>query len=94
MEMKMTVTMRDNSKIECTAQFADFVMFERTWNKSVATFQQELRLTDLAWLAWRSQIRLKKISIQFDEWLENVSEIDLDDADTVAEVEQSSAPLD
>lgn len=96
MQMKMNVTMSDNTTKECTAQFADFVMFERTWNRSVTKFQEELRLTDLAWLAWRSQIRLKLISIQFDEWLENVADIDVladDEPASVVEVAATPDPL-
>lgn len=95
MEMKLIVTMRDNTKKDCTAVFADFVMFERTWNRSVTNFQTELRLTDLAWLAWRSEIRKKNISVQFDEWLEQVSDIDVisDDA-PVEEAAQATNPLD
>jgi hypothetical protein len=95
MEMKMKVTMSDSTTKDCTAQFADFVMFERTWNRSVTKFQEELRLTDLAWLAWRSEIRLKNISIQFDEWLEKVADIDVlsDDDEPVVEVAPASDPL-
>lgn len=97
MKMNMNVTMSDNTTKNCNAQFADFVMFERTWNRSVTKFQEELRLTDLAWLAWRSQIRLKLITIQFDEWLENVLDIDVlsdDDDEVVVEVAATPDPLD
>jgi hypothetical protein len=77
MQIQMKVTMSDGSIKDCTAIFADFVMFERTWNRSVTKFSDELRLTDIAWLAWRTEIRLKHITIQFDEWLEGVVEIEM-----------------
>lgn len=96
MQIKMKVTMRDNTTKDCTAIFSDFVMFERTWNRSVTKFSDELRLTDIAWLAWRSEIRQKNISVQFDEWLEQVNEIEMitDDEPVVEESAPAQAPLD
>lgn len=91
----MKVTMRDNTTKDCTAVFSDFVMFERTWNRSVTKFSDELRLTDIAWLAWRSEIRLKHITIVFDEWLDTVDNIEMIDDEPVSEeVAQVTTPLD
>jgi hypothetical protein len=95
MQIQMKVTMRDNSIKDCTAIFSDFVMFERTWNRSVTKFSDELRLTDIAWLAWRSEIRLKHITIQFDEWLDSVDNIEMiDETPASEEVAQPTVPLD
>lgn len=97
MKMQMRIIFNDASTQDCEAIFADFVSFERTWNRSVTKFETELRLTDIAWLAWKTQIRCKNTQEQFDIWLEKVENIDViaeDVPDTPAEVETDSAPLD
>ena len=77
MQMKMTVTYSDGTKKECTSIFADFVAFERTWSRSVAKFESELRLTDIAWLAWKTEIRNRYTTETFDDWLLKVDTIDI-----------------
>ena len=74
----MKVDFIDGSTKELEARFADFVAFERTWNRSVTKFESELRLTDLAWIAWHVQIREKETAKQFDpEWLNDVDSLEL-----------------
>ena len=85
--MAMTVKTNDGQEIKLAAQFADFVAFERTWNRSVSNFSTELRLTDIAWLAWKSQTRTKATTMAFDpEWLNTVDSIEVVDEDDVATV--------
>lgn len=93
MQMKMTVSFTDETKKQCIAVFADFVAFERTWNRSVAKFSSDLRLTDIAWLCWKSEVRLKNTSQQFDEWLLSVAAVDID-ADDEDQPEESAATPD
>ena len=66
MKIEMTVTYLDGTKDDVDAVFADFVGFERTWQRSVAKFEQELRLTDLAWLAWSALTHRNKTKLKFD----------------------------
>jgi len=97
MKMDMRIIFNDGSTKDCTAIFADFVAFERTWNRSVTKFETELRLTDIAWLAWKTQIRMKNTQEQFDIWLESVETIDViaeEVPDAPEEVKQETVPLD
>lgn len=97
MKMQMNIIFNDGTTKNCEAIFADFVAFERTWNRSVTKFETELRLTDIAWLAWKSQIRVKNTQEQFDLWLEKVETIDViadEVSDAPAEVETAQVPLD
>jgi hypothetical protein len=76
----MTVEYTDGTKKDIDAVFPDFVSFERTWNRSVTQFEKNLRLTDLAWLAWHAEKRANKTAIQFDpEWIGTVAEITVRD---------------
>lgn len=78
MKIGMSVVFDDGTRKNVEAVFADFVAFERTWNRSVTKFEQELRLTDLAWLAWHSEKRRKQTDLTFDpDWTSIVESIDL-----------------
>jgi len=77
MKMTLKVTFVDGKESEITAKFADFVSFERVWQRSVAKFESDLRLTDLAWLAWSAETRAKRTTAKFDpDWLETVETIE------------------
>lgn len=80
MKIDLSVVYNDGTKQNVDAVFADFVAFERTWNRSVTKFEEELRLTDLAWLAWHSEKRMKRTALQFDpDWTNTVAEIEIRD---------------
>lgn len=87
MKIPLRVKYLDGKTEDVEAAFGDFVSFERTWNKSVTKFDSELRLTDLAWLAWHSLKRQKKTNVAFDpDWINSV--------ESVEPAEQTSDPLD
>ena len=77
MKINLEVTALDGGISKCTAQFADFIAFEGEKNRSVANFQTELRLTDLAWLAWHAEKRTKKTALKFEEWIETVESVEV-----------------
>jgi len=77
MKINLEVTTLDSVTTKLTAQFADFIAFETEKNRSVANFQTELRLTDLAWLAWHAEKRTKKTALKFEEWIETVDSVEV-----------------
>jgi hypothetical protein len=78
MKLNLKVTFNNGESKEVEARFADFVAFERTWSRSVARFEQELRLTDLAWLAWSSSTRAKDTAKKFDpDWIDTVENVEV-----------------
>lgn len=88
MKLAMTVKPIDGDPFDVTARFGDFVAFERTWNRSVAKFESEMRLTDIAWLAWNVCKRTGRTTAAFDpEWIQSVDEVTLKD-------EPAEVPLD
>jgi hypothetical protein len=93
MQMNFKVTYTSGETHDVKAGFADFVMFERTWNKSVTKFGDDIRLTDLAWLAWRALTSQKMIESPFEPtWLskvENVEVLSEDEMEVPAPLEQS-----
>ena len=88
MKLAMTVKPIDGEPYDVIARFGDFVAFERTWNRSVAKFEDEMRLTDIAWLAWQVSKRIGRTQAAFDpEWIQTVDEVVLKD-------EPAAIPLD
>lgn len=86
MKIELKVTFNDGVTKDVDAVFADFVAFERTWNRSVTQFEKELRLTDLAWLAWNALKRAKETDKQFDpDWITTVEVIEIRDEDEGSE---------
>jgi hypothetical protein len=89
MKIALMVEFEDGTKTDVDARFADFVAFERTWSRSVARFETELRLTDLAWLAWHSESRTRKTSLKFDpDWINTVTNVEIRED----EVEAGASP--
>lgn len=77
MKMTLKVKFTDGQEKNVLVKFADFVSFERVWSRSVAKFENELRLTDLAWLAWSSETRAVATAKKFDpDWLETIDTIE------------------
>jgi len=80
MKMSLLVKYLAGDESVCEAVFADFVAFERTWSRSVQRFETEVRLTDLAWLAWNVETRNRKTNLKFDpDWTLTVETVELNE---------------
>jgi hypothetical protein len=78
MKIDLTVKPLEGDDIKVTARFADFVAFERTWNRSISKLENDTRLTDIAWLAWHALKRTQKTTMAFDpEWINTIEEVSL-----------------
>jgi len=90
MKLPVRVYYKDGSTVDAVAQFADFVDFERTWQRSVRRFEEELRLTDIAWLAWSALYRSKKTQAKFaPDWVESIDNCEVFDAEGAADAGDS-----
>lgn len=78
MKIALRIKYANGETVDCDAVFADFVGFERAWQRSVAKFESEIRLTDLAWLAWSAETRAKRTALKFDpEWIATVDSVEM-----------------
>lgn len=77
MKLELKATFIDGSNADIDARFADFVAFERQWQRSVVKFETELRLTDLAWLAWKSETRMMRTKLKFEDWIETIETVEV-----------------
>ena len=62
------------------AAFPDCIAFENKFNRSVAKFEAELTLTDLAYIGWHSEHRQKKTGLDFDSWINEIESLAIGDA--------------
>ena len=62
------------------AAFPDFIDFETKFIRSVAKFEAELTLTDLAFIGWHSEHRQKITGLDFDSWINEVESLAIGDA--------------
>lgn len=70
MKIKLQVKYLDGTSKDCDAVFADFIAFERVWNKSVMQLESDMRMTDMAWLAWHALLRQKLVAVPFEpDWI-------------------------
>jgi len=79
-KLSLTVKPLEGESYDVIARFGDFVAFERTWNRSVAKLESEMRLTDIAWLAWQVSKRIGRTNAAFDpDWIQSVDEVTVKD---------------
>lgn len=81
MRLNLRVEFTDGNTKDITCSAKDLVAFEEKYSRSVARFEQEMRLTDLLWLAWHSENRTKATGKDFDSWLDDVESIEPSDDD-------------
>lgn len=78
MRMLLQVTYVDGTGAEAVVSAPDFVAFEREFDRSVARFESEVKLTDIYWLAWHRLNRATPVG-DFDKWLENLESVEIRD---------------
>lgn len=89
MKLGLTVHGHDGKKRLAVVQFADFVKFEEVHNVSMAKVEAEMKVRDLAWLAWHCEKRNKLHTVDFDTWLNDVEEISAGGDNVIVPLESS-----
>jgi hypothetical protein len=81
MKMILRVELADGFTEEIVCGARDFVAFEDKYQRSIARFEQEMKLTDLLFIAWHSMNRQKKTTKDFESWLDDVESIEPSEQD-------------
>ena len=76
MKMNLRVEYSDKTVEEVECNIRDFVAFESTWNRSIAKLEDEMKITDLVWLAWHSISRRKQTKHDFENWLDTIDGVE------------------
>lgn len=75
MRVNLRVEYENGNKEEVQCSAKDLVAFEDKFQRSVARLEQEMRLTDLLFIAWHSLKRRNQTDKEFDAWLDGVESI-------------------
>jgi hypothetical protein len=89
MRVQLEVTFADGDVSRVTAIYPDLAAFEEKFDRSVANFGKEVRLSDLGWLAWHVLHRTSKTALTYEEWANTVEIVDPDTSEG-----DPTAPLD
>jgi hypothetical protein len=81
MKINLRVELTDGSSQDVVCGAKDLVAFEEKYQRSVARFEQEMKLTDLLFLAWHSLNRQKITTKDFETWLDDVEAIEPSEQD-------------
>ena len=72
MNFNLQVVYSDGTTTDVVGKAVDIVAFEREFSISMASLQNEVKLTHLFYLAWHAEHRTGNTKEDFDKWLEGV----------------------
>jgi hypothetical protein len=75
-QINLRIVLSDGSTIEVTTSAGDIVKWETYFDVGIDKLE---KLTHLLYLAWLAVSRLKKTDLDFDAWIETVSNVQVDD---------------
>jgi hypothetical protein len=76
MKINLRVTFNDKSVKEVSATARDLVAFEDKFSKSITSLSTNFFITDMLWLAWHWLERQGKTNKTFEDWCDEVEEIE------------------
>ena len=81
MKINLRVSFNDSTIEEVSATARDLVAFEDKFTKSVSSLESDFRITDLLWLAWHYLERKGKTKLAFEDWCDEVENIEASEQD-------------
>lgn len=75
MRLILRVEYENGTAEDVVSSAADLVAFESKYSRSIARLEQEMRFTDLLFLAWHSLSRRKVTALDFEPWIETVASV-------------------
>lgn len=89
--MKLDVVMRDGNTVPVMIGPKVQVEFEREFAMGIAkAFGEDMRMEHVYWLAWRAMRHVQKTSLDFDGWLDQVADVEMDEGEAATPLD--SAP--
>lgn len=81
MKLRLEVINIEGESVIAETIISDFVAWERHSKKKISNLSEGAGIEDMAFLAYTSLKRQKKVDISFEEWLESVTELNALEAD-------------
>jgi hypothetical protein len=80
MNFNLQIVFNDGSTRDVVGKAVDIVAFEERFNMSMASLQNDVRMTHLFFLAWHVEKRTGATSDEFEKWLESVDMVQAGEA--------------
>jgi hypothetical protein len=77
--INLLITFVSGESREVTAIISDLMAFEDKFDKSVADFQKGVRLSWLVFIAWKAESRTKATTLEFDDYADTISAVEVPD---------------
>lgn len=77
LQIQFTDKPNETKQVVCTA--SDMVKLENKFDISIASLDNNVKMTHLLFLAWASETRTKATTLGFDEWIETVESVSASD---------------
>lgn len=93
MKLAIVVAHKDGKQESVMAEFADFIKYEEVHNIGLDRLMDNLRVRDIAWLAWTAKRRKKETDLSWEEWPTTIEGVIIDtEAEKLVPLE-SSQPI-
>jgi hypothetical protein len=76
-QLNLRIVLSDGTTVEVLTSAGDIVKWESYFDLGIDKLE---KLTHLLYLAWQAAKRLKKTDLDFDAWIETVSNVEVADA--------------
>jgi hypothetical protein len=73
LQVKYTSTPDEAKDLVCNP--SDMVKLEERYNISIASLENNVKITHLLFLAWASEFRTKATTLSFEEWVDTVDSV-------------------
>jgi hypothetical protein len=76
MNINLQLTYDNGTEKLISAQASDLVAFETKFDMSIARLEKEVKLTHFLFIAYSAEKRTKSTDLDFDAWVETVTQIE------------------
>jgi hypothetical protein len=76
-QINLRIVLSDGTTLEVVTSAGDLVKWESYFDLGIDKLE---KITHLLYLAWLAVKRLQKTSLDFDAWIETVSNVEVDDS--------------
>ena len=75
LNLQIQYTGKPNEAKDLVCNPSDMVKLEERYNISIASLENNIKITHLLFLAWASESRTKATTLSFEEWVDTVESV-------------------
>jgi hypothetical protein len=79
LNLQVAYTAKPDEPKDITCNPSDMVKLEERFDISIASLENNIKITHLLFLAWASEFRNKTTTAPFEEWVDSVDSVSVND---------------